>query len=835
MEINPMRSLRPMARRFRPALRPLEDRLAPAGVVTVADAAGAVTLTGDDLGNSVHVFRTTPGHYRIEGLDGTTLNGGTVTTIDLARLTGLTFTGNGGSDTLDVANLGPLGGLSFDGGPGADIFRATNLAVTGDVDVAGGTGPDQFNFAGPATVIGRNLRLTGSGGFGCQLGASRLAVGGTMNVDGGAGNAQVQCFAGDVAVGRGIDFNTGTAGGFGGFSLFAAGKCVVGKLPTGESVRMAASGFGGLTLGGDNIALAGGVRLTNNSATPASGLVIFGRVARVGKLPGGASLAVTGGQSISLTGTNLILAGGINFAGGSAGSNLNLTAPAGRAVIGRLASGASIRYTGGAGPDAISLGFGSLTLAGGIEFAPGNGQNLLRVNAPSGAARVGRLATGSSIHFAGGANADTLALDAARLTLAGGIDFAGGAGDNAVHLGESGNAAGQLVIGRHAGGQSIAYTGGADQDTLDFVANSITFAGGIDFGPGNGSNVISSVSLTNFRIGALATGPSVKYAGGDSFDKIDWSAWRAAFQGSIEMAGGAGFDTFNLSALTATVGRTATGDSVRFTGGAGDDSFTVRGNLSPAGAVSIAGDAGFDDLILQGNRLRVGGKVTLDGGPDGDRLFVSALTLALGRGLAVAGGDGDDFFELIANGTVHGDVDIDLGPLAVGTQSANLGDIDGRVNGLVIQGSLTVTSTGAAGSADSVNVTNVAVGGAFTAALGAGASTVTLDNLSVGGALTVDTNGGNDVVQFERSNVFGNSTVGGAATIRTGDGNDSVRIGSPDPDPNGGDADSTRVRFRAGLTLDGGAGTDTRNAIDTENDFPGGPPAGLGTFETVVA
>jgi hypothetical protein len=834
MEIPAMRSLRPTRRRFRPALRPLDDRLAPAGVVTVTDAAGAVTLIGDDPGNSVRVFLTTPGHYRVEGFDGTTLNGSTATTVDLARLTRLTFAGNGGGDTLELTNLGPLDGLSFDGGPGFDTLRVTNLAVTGDVDLAAGTGTGEFDLSGQSIVVGRNLRLTGSDGFRCQVVADRLAVGGTMSADGGAGSADVIGFAGELTVGRGIDANSGAAG-FCRLGISTAGKCVVGKLPTGESVRMTDTGFGGIGLGGDNVALAGGIRLTNTSGTAASSLSLFARAARVGKLPTGESLAVTGGQSVSLAATGMVnLAGGIDFAGGSAGSNLTLLGAAGQVAIGKLASGASIRCTGGAGADAISLGVGSLALAGGIDFAPGDGQNDLRFDAPSGAARVGRLATGPSIHFAGGANADTLALDAAHLTLAGGIDFAGGAGNNAVRLGELTKAAGHLAIGKQAGGQSIAYTGGADQDTLDFVADGVTLAGGIDFAPGNGSNVMTGGFQTVFRIGALATGPSVKYAGGDNFDKIDWGGRQYAFQGSVEMAGGAGNDTFNLSAVTTTIGRSATGDSVRFTGGAGDDRVSI-GSLWAAGALSIAGDAGFDNLTVQGNRIQVGGKLTLDGGPDFDRLFVSAFTLALGQGVAAVGGDGEDFFELIANGTVHGDVNIDLGPLAAGTQSATLGDVDGRVNGLVIQGSLTVTSTGAAGSTDSVNVTNVAVGGAFTAALGAGASTVTLDNLSVGGALAIDTNGGNDVIQFERANLFGNSSVGGAATIRTGDGNDSVRIGSPDPAPNGGGADGTRARFRGGLTLDGGAGTDTRNAIDAENDFAGGPPTGLGTFETVVA
>jgi hypothetical protein len=822
-----MSSLRPTTRRGRLALQPLEDRLAPAGVVTVTDAAGAVSLAGDNLDNSVRVFLTTPGHYRIEGLDGTTLNGGTVSTIDLTRLTRLSFTGNGGRDTLTVTNLGPLDGLALDGGADSDTFNVTNLTVTGDVDVASGTQFDQLFFGGQAIVIGGNLRLTGGGTLQGSIFADRVAVGGTLSVDGGSGTAEISCSGDKVEIGRGIDFNNGTGVGFGFFSLSSSGKCVVGRLPTGESVRVTATGFGVINVSGGNVTLTGGIRLTNNSATPATRLGLFSDVVRVGKLPTGESVVVTGGQQLSLSAAKANLAGGIDFAGGSQGSNLDLTAPTGRAAIGKLASGASIRHTGGAGADVMSVGYGALALAGGIDFAPGDGQNVLRFDAPSGSARVGRLATGPSIDFAGGVNADTLALDSGRINLAGGIDFAGGAGNNAIHLGESLKPAGQVFIGTQAGGSSIAYTGGPDTDVLDFIANSVTLAGGIDFAPGNGTNVLESRFSPVFRIGALAGGPSVKFTGGDALDKLDWQSRRSALRGSIEMTGGAGENTFNLRGSTNTIGRTATGESIRFTGGAGEDQVSLEGDLSMAGTVFVGGDAGSDTLRVQGNHIQAGGKVTLDGGPGSDSLAVFPRTLALRQGVAIVGGDGGDFVNLIADGTIHGDVDIRA-------QSARIGGGDGRVNGLTIQGSLKVTSSGAAASADSITITNVAVAGAFTASLGAGASTLTIDNLSLAGALTVDTNGGNDVVQFERSNVFGNSTVGGAAVIRTGDGTDSVLIGSPNPAPNGGDADSTRVRFRRGLSIDGGAGADTRNAIDTENDFPGGSPTGFGTFETLT-
>jgi hypothetical protein len=75
--------------------------------------------------------------------------------------------------------------------------------------------------------------------------------------------------------------------------------------------------------------------------------------------------------------------------------------------------------------------------------------------------------------------------------------------------------------------------------------------------------------------------------------------------------------------------------------------------------------------------------------------------------------------------------------------------------------------------------------------------------------------------------------IKGLASVSLGDGNDTMYIGAPGQ-PNAGPPDSTRVRFFSVLTLDGGAGSDTRNDLVSQNDFLGGDAVGLDTFETVL-
>ena len=126
----------------------------------------------------------------------------------------------------------------------------------------------------------------------------------------------------------------------------------------------------------------------------------------------------------------------------------------------------------------------------------------------------------------------------------------------------------------------------------------------------------------------------------------------------------------------------------------------------------------------------------------------------------------------------------------------------------------------AVATADILTITNVSVAKLIDLKLGEGISTVNIDNLNAGDEFKLETRGGNDFVNIERNNFFGNSVIMKLATILTGLGDDQLAIGSLLPLPEGGTTDSTRVNFIGGLAADGGAGAaDDRNFFENANTF----------------
>jgi hypothetical protein len=925
----------------------LEDRIAPAGIITVVEnAPGDFTLTGDLLDNAIIIFQTTPGSFRFEGFTGTVLDPGGVSSMDFTKLTKLTFIGNGGGDTLTINNVSTLSSLTMDGGGGADFFTATNVAIKGEADFSCGAGLDGIRFDGLTTKIGGNLKVTDNlDGMQLDLHALSTVIGGSLIVAGGTGQDFVFGDSeGTLNIGKGIDFDAGSAGG-GQLALNFKTTQTIGKLPTGESVLFdaGADSFGLSILGGDSI-LTGGVRVTGS---PQMDIIQLGGAVRglkIGKLPTGESLAIDAGagpDSVSINAASILFAGGIEFNGGAGPNSLNLASTNGKTAIGKLStghsihyvgglnsdflsidasilklaggiemaagegpnsfaltafggvaafgklpSGASLKYTGGADADTINLLGAANVFAGGIDFAAGDGVNSISANSLSGSLRLGKLADGASLKYVGGSGGDTVNINCNFFGLAGGLDFSGGAGSNSVTLsgpngklllgklttGQSvkytggpnddtftGNFAattlaggleflagdgqnfatflgssGSLKIGKLASGQSIRYVGGVDPDGLSTTQANVVLAGGIEFTGGDGTSTVVFDNGNSLRIGTIATGQSILSTTGNGNDLLLLGRARTEFKGSIEMTGGDNANTIVLDGI-GKVGKTAGGASILLDGGSGVDKIDIQDSITLAGSLSLTGAAGNDVLDLTDlHLLKAAGPITFNGGPDDDTLSMNVHSLALAQGINFTGNAGVDDFSLAANGTILGDVVADLGGAATGTQDATVTSRDGLVVGLFLKGKLTITGAATAASVDALSLLNVSVAREISVSLGDSISFVTIDNLIAGNTLTIDTGGGSDTVSFERTNFFGNSLIAKLATIQTGGGDDFVLIGSPTPLPNTGPTDSTRVRFLGGLTLDAGSGTDTRNAIDTENDFPGGPPTGFPTFEVTV-
>ncbi len=874
------------------SLEILEDRIAPAGIVTAVylPATGELTLEGDDVDNSARVFQTGVNAYRIAGdatLIATTGNPAGAGFLDIGKLTKLTILGGDGNDTFSLTNLRTLSTLSFSGGLGDDLLAADNLTVKTGVNLTTGDGADRIVFDGVSTLIGGDLTLTEStGGVELHLNSANTVIGGKIDFIGGDGLDLLTSTGGvgrhnegPLSIGRGLRFVAGAGGGI--LDIDNSNLVSIGKLVTGESILFeGGADDDSLSLGAQNATLTGGVRMTGLGGNDAIDFQNANGLLRVGKLATGQSVLFDGGAgndsigasavSLSFTGgiefiggdgsngialagangtariggsikfiggadddtlnvesSNFTLSSGIDFTGGDGLNSVSLGGPNGSAHLGKLTTGQSIKFTGGASVDLLGLSFASFSSTGSIELMGGAGANAINLQAPGGKVSIGKGVGGASIKLIGGVDTDSIDSTVSLLCLGGGIDFAGSEGDNHIAL-DGPN--GAVKVGVLATGQSLKYTGGAGSDEFSSEAANVALAGGIEFAGGDGGNGIHIDNAGSVRIGKFLTGQSVLFTGGAGIDEVFFGGNIVALSGSVEMTGGAGSDTIDADGGHVSIGKSVAGLSVLLVGGDDNDKIDLEETVALAGALRFDGGAGDDTLDLtQLSTLTVSGAVEFIGGADNDVLAIDAFHLSLGSTLAFTPGigqGGGDVASIVADGAIAGDVSLNLGPSDLLGQSATLKSRTGLPSGLVLKGKLTVTASSGLGASDDLTITNVAVARAINLTLGAGASTVTIDNLVASDTFFLDAGDGDDVVNIERNSFVGNSIIKKLATLQLGNGSDKLLIGVA---PNTLLGDHNRVQFLGGLAASGGApaapaaDTDQRNDIAAENLIAGAP------------
>src|SRR5262245_19048533 len=282
------------ARRAPLALHQLESRDNPNGTVTASLAGGVLTLTGDDLDNSIDVQQTGAGAFAVTGSNNTAIQGGPNFTgvnsivanladgndyltlsaaVDLDSdalpdfiLPGaLTVNAGDGNNSFYLTNSGTvqLGSLTYTGGDGDDQIGVnagfgTTSKVSGNAVINVGIG---INSKGPvSTFRDTNITLTylefgGLGGLrftgadGTEyLTLNNLKVTGAVNVDGSDGGLGVTVAGGtfgsmtvkSAGAGYGLN-NSTTAGTFQG-SRVAGPVSVKGATETGLSLDSAELG-----------------------------------------------------------------------------------------------------------------------------------------------------------------------------------------------------------------------------------------------------------------------------------------------------------------------------------------------------------------------------------------------------------------------------------------------------------------------------------------------------------------------------------------------------------------------------------------------------------------
>ena len=345
----------------------LEDRIAPAGLVSVlySSATGTLVLNGDNLDNSVDVFQTGTDTYQIKGLSGTMLTGsrGPVSILDIGKLSSLTINGNDGADDFGLTDLTALKTLKFDGGAGVDFLIATNLAVKGDVTMNLGADNGLIAFAGASTFIGGDFKATyGDGGGSVDFFAATTSIKGAVNLNGGNGNDGFS-FGGVVKVEKGI---TITDAGMGMSVAFQGATAVIGKGRGGDSIEFSGgSGVDFLKFVGGDISLKGSLEFEGGAGAD---IVDLNAVS----LKTDGKVVINGGEDsdlIKIAGAKVSLGRGVSLIGGGGADDVTLSGK-------QLSIDGSVRLDGGDGDDTLNVLADALSLSGSLTILGGGGANV---------------------------------------------------------------------------------------------------------------------------------------------------------------------------------------------------------------------------------------------------------------------------------------------------------------------------------------------------------------------------------------------------------------------------------------------------------------------------
>ena len=522
-------------------------------------------------------------------------------------------------------------------------------------------------------------------------------------------------------------------------------------------------------------------------------------------------------------------------------------------------------FEGGAGADTLAVS--NLSPLKGFTFHGNAGVDTLNTAnlVTTAAARVD-IALGTeagSVNFFGGKttvhgplNIDlggggTAGLRSAITTVDGDVTVTGGAGSDALEI------TGNTTVFRH----KLTFTGDQGDDVFTSGGTTFSVVGTVTMDGGGGSNHFTFGSDHHAFGTALAAG-LVDLKLGVGPGDITFLGLSTSVLGDLKMNLGTGGGLAHLDSAV-----TGVRNSVVVTGGAGDDTVEVHGRATIGGGLSFTGDLGLDIFQATGGLLSVKGATTMDGGAGASAFDVNVVSLALGT-LSVTGGAVNDSVSIIANGTVAGDTNLQLGTDGTGGSSTTLESRAGLANGLKFNGAVTINMVGP--TVDFLTIANIQVAKAFVAQTGenvstvlisklttvsdfslgtgagadmvnldnvrsrdfhfdagVGADVVNLDNFHVRGLL-IDTGTGADELRMERNALFtGTSEVLGNAQILTGIGADEIRIG------NGSDHANLKVSFLGEMLLDAGDGANMRNDILGSNFFEAIPQI-LSTGGTLV-
>jgi len=566
------------------SLEILEERIAPAGLITTTFLHGVLTVNGaDGASHNVNIVKTGPLTFSVEG------NSTNINTVGQASinyrgpLISIDLEGGSGNDTFVLTNLSPLRSLVFNGNGGTDSLSASNFvnSVGGYVDISFASGSGSVAFSGSKTDVARYLDIDLGAGGTIDFGAITTIVNGNVALTGAGGSDSVSFPGATTLLRSGLTFTGGT----GNDSFSSTGKsfAVLGasNLAGGPDTNTfdfaaTASRFGSVVQPALTLNLGSGPGTVTFTGT--SDLIVGNMAITAG----------AGGGTAQLNSGVTTVTGSVQLTGGPGNDTL--------AFSGRTSIGKSLSFTGNGGSDALTATGTLFSVKGATTVDGSEGTNAFNLD-------VAGLSL-AALSFTGGPQNDTVSI-IANGTITGntslnlGID---GTGPSAVTLQSYTPVANGLRLG---GTLNISMTG-ATVDALT-LAN-------IEIAKGLVAQTGDNVSTIN--ISGLNTPADFNLNSGDGADNVNISNIRTL---DFTLNNGSGADNVNIDNFHVRDFNVNTG--------IGADVLSIETNSSYAGASQVLGTTNIQtgigaDNILIGNastpadtKVFFMGPVTVDGGP----------------------------------------------------------------------------------------------------------------------------------------------------------------------------------------------------------------------------
>lgn len=778
-----------------------------------------------------------------EGNDNLVLSG-----VDLTK--DLTINQGGGTNTLRLSNLQLGGNLVIQGGVGTDTVTMDSIVmISGNATFNLGNGNNTVDHSSLVTFVvqGAFNYTGGNAADSIALFSSDFLSLGSLTVAAGTGSGGVSLNSGgDLIIEKTVNVTSLDHPGVG----FSTAMTVTDRLIVGGSFTVK-NGLGDNVVYlavSDSIFIGGALSITNGNSSTLSSMLLSSNIISI---EGAVTLKNGNGRFINeFSATNLEVAGALSIVNGNGiGTSTNQISAiqldvhggvsmtngdgtfenifsVGQANVGGVLS--FVNKSSNAALTTNSVSIISTLNVGGITIANGNGRFSNLISAPNG-----RIAGNLSITNGDSTNTVTNTLSIPLVT--GNVLIKNGSGEfdttfNSLassHLRVGGNLSilngnatttidNVIALNQLDVDGALTITNQAGTFTNNIATTNLNVKGAVAI-----TNGSTSVTLSNdiASINELRIGGGLKIINGDGLVSTNITAGALFISGNLLIQNGShstGELIMNLNATSVAITGTATLKSI-----SGDTRAWIQGeHVLIGGAVSITTGEGADSVRAIGTQNFAAGSVTFNMGEGNTATQVGSLSSTAIKGaVSLSALHGNDDWLVLGIGRIGGGFTANYGT-GLGTSSLQLGS--SSVGSLDIAGPVNVNVGSTVGGFAS-SISRVVTQGTFTLLGSTGLDTVSMARNSFRGASTINLQNGNDVLTINDSSFLG--TLG----IQTGIGTDTVNIENDVAFTSrsifhkavsistGDDVDTIIIagaaiqriaEFKAGLTLNGGAGAD---------------------------